>query len=162
MAYNYKKGKAYKPTDDEFIQMIQEANSFAECCRKVGLCDKGRHGTDAIRRRCAELNLSTEHFGTIGHRNVPNKRSLEDILVENSTYTNTNSLKKRLVSENLLEYKCAICGNTGEWNKQPLVLVLDHINGNHKDHRIENLRLLCPNCHSQTDTFAGKNKKTPC
>lgn len=161
MAYNYKKGKAYKSTDDEFIQMIQNANSFAECCRKVGLSDKGRHGTDAIKRRCDELNLSTEHFGKSGHSNSA-KYTLEEILIKNSFYTNVNHLKIRLINEGKLEYKCSICGNTGFWNNKPLSLVLDHINGDHKDHRIENLRILCPNCHSQTDTFAGKNKKTPC
>lgn len=55
-----------------------------------------------------------------------------------------------------MEYRCSICGNTGEWNSKKLVLQLDHINGIHNDNRIENLRLLCPNCHSQTDTFCGK------
>ncbi len=82
----------------------------------------------------------------------------EEILVENSPYKNIPILKKRLLKEGLLEYKCAICGNTGEWLGQPLTLQLDHINGDHFDHRLENLRLLCPNCHSQTETFSGKNK----
>ena len=71
-----------------------------------------------------------------------------------------NRLKIRLFKEGLLEEKCAICGNLGEWNDKPLSLVIDHINGNHSDNRIENLRILCPNCHSQTETFAGKNKKS--
>ena len=134
---------------------------MAECCSKVGLCDKGRHGTDAIRRRCEELGLTYEHFGKPGKSNST-KYSLEEILVENSKYNNTTALKARLINEKRIEYKCAFCGNIGEWNGKKLVLVLDHINGNHTDNRIENLRLLCPNCHSQTDTFAGKNKKTPC
>lgn len=57
-----------------------------------------------------------------------------------------------------LEYKCAFCGNTGEWLGQKLTLQLDHINGKNNDYRIENLRFLCPNCHSITPTYAGKNK----
>ena len=70
---------------------------------------------------------------------------------------NIARLKIRLVKEKRLEYKCALCG-ISEWQGQPLSLQLDHINGKHNDHRIENLRFLCPNCHSQTETYAGKNK----
>jgi hypothetical protein len=55
----------------------------------------------------------------------------------------------------LVEYKCVLCGCT-EHNNRPLTLQLDHINGKHTDCRLENLRLLCPNCHSQTETFAGR------
>ena len=82
---------------------------------------------------------------------------MEDILIENSPYHNIYRLKLRLLKEHLLEYKCGICGNKGEWNGFPLTLQLDHINGIHTDHRLENLRFLCPNCHSQTETFSGKN-----
>jgi len=85
---------------------------------------------------------------------------LSEILVENSGYTNIARLKIRLLREGLLEAKCygEGCGLT-EWRGQPISLQLDHINGDNLDHRIENLRLLCPNCHSQTETFAGKNKR---
>ena len=81
-------------------------------------------------------------------------------MVENSSYTNINRLKQRLINEGKLEYQCALCGNIGEWNGELLILQLDHINGINNDHRIENLRFLCPNCHSQTNNFSGKNKKT--
>ena len=121
------------------------------------MCDKGRHGTDVIKRKCAELDIIPSHFNKKGYSNTV-KYSLDEILIENSTYTNITSLKQRLINEKKLEYKCAKCGNTGEWNGEPLVLQLDHINGKHLDHRIENLRFLCPNCHSQTETFSGKNK----
>ena len=84
---------------------------------------------------------------------------MDEILVENSSYANIGRLKTRLIKEKLLEYKCAFCGNTGEWQGKPLALELDHINGNHFDHRLENLRFLCPNCHAQTDTYGGKNQK---
>ena len=84
---------------------------------------------------------------------------MDDILVENSTYLNRTALKERIIKEKILEYKCAICGNEGTWNGSPLTLQLDHINGINNDHRIENLRFLCPNCHSQTETFSGRNKR---
>ena len=79
-------------------------------------------------------------------------------MVENSTYQNTTKLKERIIREGIIPYECALCGNKGEWNGKKLVLQLDHINGKHFDHRKENLRFLCPNCHSQTETFSGKNK----
>ena len=72
---------------------------------------------------------------------------MEEILIENSSYDNIASLKRRLLNEGYLEYKCSECG-ISEWNGKPLSLHLDHINGKHNDHRIENLRFLCPNCHS--------------
>ena len=64
--------------------------------------------------------------------------------------------KNRLIKANLIEYKCSCCGIT-EWNGKPLTLQLHHINGNNRDNRLENLTFLCPNCHSQTDNFSGKN-----
>ena len=82
----------------------------------------------------------------------------EDILSGKHPQYSTNKLKKRLVKEGILVYNCTSCGIGDEWNGNPIVLQLDHINGIHDDHRLENLRLLCPNCHSQTDTWCGRNK----
>jgi hypothetical protein len=81
---------------------------------------------------------------------------LEDVLVENSPYLSTQHLKNRLVKERILENKCRICGLPDMWNNKPLTLQLDHINGVKSDNRIDNLRLVCPNCHTQTQTFCGK------
>ena len=82
--------------------------------------------------------------------------SLEEVAVENSTY-NRSHLRKRLIRDGVIPYECQECGMGPEWRGKPLSLVLDHINGKNDDHRIENLRFLCPNCNSQTETFAGKN-----
>ena len=76
----------------------------------------------------------------------------------NSKYTH-NTIKNNLVKNNLIPYECAICNNQGKHNGLSLTLQLDHINGNNKDQRLSNLRFLCPNCHSQTDTYAGGNRK---
>lgn len=88
------------------------------------------------------------------------KSKLEYFLVKKFPKNfSTSRLKKRLIDENLLENKCSECGISGEWNGKELTLQLDHINGINNDNSLENLRILCPNCHSQTNTYAGKNKK---
>jgi 5-methylcytosine-specific restriction endonuclease McrA len=69
----------------------------------------------------------------------------------------TLKLKKRMITEKILPYVCDECG-ISEWKNKSLTLQLDHIDGNSKNHRLENLRLLCPNCHAQTETWCGKNK----
>lgn len=81
----------------------------------------------------------------------------DEVFVVNSSYANRTHLKTRL-RKIWLDWLCADCGVGETWNGKQLVLQLDHINGVYNDHRIENLRLLCPNCHSQTSTFCGKNK----
>ena len=76
---------------------------------------------------------------------------------KNST-SNRNHIKNRIIKENLMKYECE-CGNTGEWKGKKLVLQLEHKNGDTLDNRLENLTFLCPNCHSQTSTFSGRNAK---
>ena len=83
--------------------------------------------------------------------------SLDEILRGEHPYFQTYKLNKKLIKAKIFESKCAECGIT-DWNNKPLNMQLDHINGCSNDHRLENLRLLCANCHSQTDTFCGKNK----
>ena len=85
-------------------------------------------------------------------------KRLESILIENSTCFWTSGPRERLIREGRLVNSCAICGLPPSWQGQPLVMILDHSNGNRSDNRVENLRLLCPNCNSQQPTFAGKNK----
>lgn len=150
--------KIYQVSDEEFKKIVQEANSYSDCLRALDLGTKGGSSTDILKRRIKELNCSTEHFNSYNKSKKPQQKYLlDEILIENSTYANISCLKKRLINEQRLEYKCARCGIT-DWLGQPLSLQLDHINGVNNDHRIENLRFLCPNCHSQTNNYAGRNK----
>lgn len=86
-----------------------------------------------------------------------NRIPLEELLVQDRP-VNRRNLKKRLIEVRLLKPECYICG-IKTWLDKLLSLQLDHINGKKNDQRIENLRLLCPNCHSQTETFAGRNSR---
>ena len=91
-------------------------------------------------------------------RNRAATRKLEDVLVENSEYQQSH-LKRRLLASGILKNECATCGQGPEWMGRPLVMVLDHVNGIPNDNRIDNLRLLCPNCNSQTATYCAKNNE---
>lgn len=147
--------RIYALSDDEFKDLVNSSYSYLQCILKVGYSKNGRYAYDLVRKRCEELNISTDHF-TKNRHNKYTKRELSEILVENSDYSNLTFLKERLINDGLLDYRCSICGNIGVWNDQPLSLQLDHINGDHHDNRIDNLRLLCPNCHAQTETFSTK------
>jgi len=88
--------------------------------------------------------------------NPRHARPLAELLVENGQAGKAQRIKARLLKEGLIKDRCEICGLGPEWQGQQLVLPLDHRNGNRRDWRLENLRVLCPNCHTQTATFSGR------
>lgn len=142
-------------------KVVRDSNTLTDCLNNMGLrCAGGNYMT--LNKYIDEYGISTDHFisdeqrlkGAIAYIKKT-KIPTNDILVSGSSYNRTN-LKKRLVDEGLLEYNCEKCDNGGKWMGHNLSLHLDHINGVHNDNRLENLRFLCPNCHSQTDTYAGK------
>lgn len=140
---------------------MENAQSFGDVLKAFDLNNKGgNHKT--LKARLEHDNVDFSHI-PLGrgsnrkrHRGGSMPTALEQVLVYGSDY-NTNRLKKRLIKLGMLIEVCAGCGLGREWNGKPLVLVLDHINGDNRDHRIENLRLLCPNCNSQTPAFCGRN-----
>lgn len=140
--------------------LIENSISYSDVLKKLKLSTNGSTNHKTLKKFITNNNINTDHFQI----HNPNQKlrfakyNLKDILIENSFYANISRLKIRLVKEGYLKYKCSICKLT-EWQNKPISLQLDHINGNSKDHRITNLRFLCPNCHSQTDTYAGKNIK---
>jgi len=153
--------KLEKYTNDEIIEILNNCNSFREALIKFEYCSNGSAGYVSAKRIIKKRNINIPQYHYYGKGNSNPKYKLNEILIENSKYTSRTSLKKRLVSEGLLKYKCR-CGNTGMWEGKPLSLQLEHKNGVNNDNRIENLEFLCPNCHSQSETYAGKNNKTNC
>ncbi len=139
------------------LQKIKEVKSGQDFIRALGLTD--------IRGLSLEMNafikdneVDISHWIGQVHRNrVHKKRDMKTILVENSDF-HPGHLKKRLIAEGYLEYKCACCG-ISDWEGKPLSLQLNHISGVKHDCRIENLELLCPLCHANTSTFRGRNIK---
>ena len=157
-----KKSVIWKVSDEDFIKFVKESFFYKEVLRKCGLEHSGNYTT--LKKRIALLNLSTIHFkkANAGARLRPGK-PLKDICVENSTYQ-TRNLKARLFKELKWEHRCSYCKKTEcKWEMTneiaPIPLELDHINGNNSDHRLENLRLLCPLCHATTKNYKGRNKK---
>lgn len=148
-------------TEEEFKTAVETSTSIGQVLTKLGLKPAGGNYKQfkAISNR---LQIDTSHFIGQGHLKGKthswNKFPLCKILVENSIYTNISKLRKRLISNGIFEYKCCSCLNT-EWLGKPISLELDHINGINNYNRIENLRVICPNYHSQTPTYRGKNKK---
>lgn len=144
---------------EEFKNYISKSNSYTDALRKMGYNSPNQGGSfRTLKKYINKYNCDTSHFHTkTEDATRKNTIPLEDILVENSTYTNNQKLKERLIKANLLEYKCSCCGNEGIWNGKKLTLQLEHINGIHRDNRLKNLTLLCPNCHSQTSTFGVGN-----
>lgn len=149
-----------KMTEEKLREVIPQAISIAEVLKKLEMSvTTANYRT--FHKMVKTFALDTSHF--LGHsylksgRPSSQVRSLEDILVKESTYLNIAQLKKRLFDKGLLQYECYEC-KIDSWRGKPISLQLDHVNGIHNDHRLENLRLMCPNCHSQTSNFAGKNK----
>ena len=151
------KSKIYSLSDDQFKTLVSNSHCYSYILEQLGVSKVGGTSTKILKKRIQELKCDISHFNLGKNKGQTKKQSLSDILVSNSTYTNISRLKIRLVKEGYLEYSCKCCGNDGSWNGKTLVLQLDHIDGVNNNHSINNLRFLCPNCHSQTDTYAGKN-----
>jgi hypothetical protein len=148
----------------EFIEAVKSSSSIAEALKKVGLSPSGGNYRSfriySIRFGGVDSSHFTGQAWNKGKKTRTNKViDLKDILTINSTYTNMSCLKGRLFREGLLKNSCYECDFLPMWRGKPMTLSLDHINGDSTDNRIENLRILCPNCHSQTETFGSKNNK---
>lgn len=110
-----------------------------------------------VYRRCKKLGLEFKNGGHNKGKKMIRFKTSDILEGKHPTYP-TGKVKNRIIEEKIFPYECNKCGIT-EWNGNPIVLQLDHKDGNGKNHKKNNLRLICPNCHSQTETYCGKNKR---
>lgn len=145
-------------TDEQLIQAVANSKTLLEVARNLGLRSYGAN-TRTIKKHIARLQLSTSHFLSKSDqlaeaRKLNKHKPLNEIFCQNNI--DRKYIKNTILKYNLIEYKCNVC-NIVEWNGQQLSLHLDHINGINNDNRLDNLRFLCPNCHSLTNTYCGKS-----
>lgn len=154
---------------EELKEIVDSSNSLSEVVIKCGYANYQGGARRTVKKRIfsfglekefeqMEIRAKEERINRIKTLIKNNTTDFDKMFCENSE-VNRSCVRKYILKNNILEYKCAICGNTGEHLGKPLTLQLDHINGIFNDHRLENLRWLCPNCHSQTETW-GASKKT--
>ena len=141
-----------KISKEKIIEVCKASNSMAKAAADLKI------HFNTLKRLAVLYGCYTPNQGLRGGvKNSPPKILLSEILEGNHPQFQTYKLKNRLLKEGLIQNKCSICG-IESWNNKQIQLELDHIDGNRINHEFNNLRLLCPNCHSQTDTYRSKNR----
>lgn len=155
--------KKRKWKKDHLESIVKDSASIAQVLEKLNLRGGGNHAT--IKAAIKRFNIDTTHF--TGRSWSKGKTALDDprigkkditrFFAENSVVS-AGYIKRLIKTHKLLPYRC-VCGIENSWQGIPITLQLDHIDGDRKNHKLDNLRFMCPNCHSQTPTYSGKNKK---
>jgi hypothetical protein len=138
---------------EQIEQYAKESNNWKDLMIKCGYTNFGCRSY--LKKKLQLFNINIEHF-TVNRHNK--KYTTDDIFKKNSTYCSMTRIKMILIRDYNWKHECSSC-KLSEWKDQKIPIEIDHINGEHTDNRIENLRFLCPNCHALTDTYKGKNIK---
>lgn len=149
---------------EEFQKICKTYTTLADIIRHFNIKPDGNYKT--LQKRIKDENIDISHI-KLGNDSNKNRKffikytSKEDVInaINTKKIKGNSSVRRQIIKWNILSNKeCSVCHIKNNWNGKILILQLDHIDGNHQNHNISNLRFICPNCHSQTKTFSGKNK----
>lgn len=155
------KSTMYNYSANELQNILDNSSSYIDAVRKMGL--SGSSNVVTLKRIINEYSLSLDKMNI--NRRVrmsdttksQNRRKTALEIIKDSKVISSHKLKERLIEDGIKERRCENCGLT-EWMGKIIPLELHHKDGNHSNNDLDNLQLLCPNCHAQTDTYKGKNK----
>lgn len=155
-------GPSYSEQDAR--EAIAASRSYAEALRRLDMCPSGGNWRTLKHYATIEWSIPVAHFDpraaqreALARHRLRVKQPLDEILVEDSTYRSRGSLKARLFADGLKQRRCELCGQGELWRGRRMSLILDHVNGTRTDNRLENLRIVCPNCAATLDTHCGRN-----
>jgi len=158
-----KTSQIWKIDHDSLQNILDTSSSIVDVLKQLNLNpNSGNHRT--LHKRLKQENFYLDKLQINRRKKLrsikKNTTKIADIFIENSLFSRTK-IRQKIIANNLLPYECSKCKNNGCWLNEKLSLQLEHINGISNDNRLSNLTFLCPNCHSQTKTFAGKKNKKP-
>lgn len=148
----------YDWNEERIREAIKISDSYTETLRNLNIPTQGNNSA-TLKRKIKEYNIDISHFTFRKQykEGTDNNKYVEAYEYLNSDkHISSSKLKNKLIKEGYKENKCELCGIT-EWLGKPIICQLHHINGDHSDNRLENLQILCPNCHSQTENYCGNS-----
>jgi Zn finger protein HypA/HybF involved in hydrogenase expression len=149
-------------TEEDLKLAVIESTSFAQVLVRLGKTKTGA-SYQLIQQKIEKLGFDTSHFCKSSHNRLRTKRHYTEVLVDDGkSYRESAKVLRRALTESGREYKCEKCKNNGIWMNDDIVLEVDHIDGNWQNNTKENLRFMCPNCHSQTSNFYNKKEQKYC
>lgn len=159
------RGRIWTCSKEELLETLRKSKSMREALRHFGYCGSGGSATN-FKKRLAKEGIDPTVILIPNQPKIRAAADLDKIFVKDSPFCRSTA-KRRIILNNLIPYKCAECGLLPVWQDKPLTLILDHQNGDNRDHRLENLRFLCGNCELQSKTHGGRNirhkkKLCPC